>query len=127
MEICSEAAPSALDWPSDIFLEINGLRLGAWTCPSDFSDKSGNLTPAWWPDWNSQYGQLKVWQVDEEASSIDGRASSEIKISDLDLSRRAFIAVRVGIDDDAENKGGLNIFGRHFGNHPQDIVMQIDY
>ncbi len=127
MEICSEAAPSALDWPSDIFLEVNGLRIGTWTCPSDFSDKRGNLTPAWWPDWNSQYGQLKVWRVDGAGSSIDGRASSDIKIGDLDLARRPFIALRIGIADDAENKGGLNIFGRHFGDHPQDILMQIDY
>lgn len=127
MEICSEAAPSALDWPSDIFLEINGLRIGAWTCPSDFSDKRGNLTPAWWPDWNSQYGQLKVWQIDASGSSVDGRAISDIKIADLELAARPFISLRIGIADDAENKGGLNIFGRHFGNHPQDILMQIDF
>ena len=127
MEMCSEAAPSALDWPSDIFLEINGLRIGAWTCPSDFSDKRGSLTPAWWPDWNSQYGQLKVWHVGEDGSSIDGRKISAVRIRDLCLPAQPFISVRVGIDDDAENKGGLNIFGRHFGNHLQDIVMQIDY
>lgn len=127
MEICSEAAPSALDWPSDIFLEVNGLRAGTWTCPSDFSDKRGILTPAWWPDWNSQYGQLKVWRIDGAGSSIDGRASSDITIDDLELARRPFIALRIGIDDEAENKGGLNIFGRRFGNHAQDIVMQIDF
>ena len=127
MEICSEAAPSALDWPSDIFLEVNGVRIGAWTCPSDFSDRRGRLTPAWWPDWNSQYGQLKVWHVGEDGSSIDGRKISAVRIRDLILPAQPFISVRVGIDDDAENKGGLNIFGRHFGNHPQDIVMQIDY
>ena len=128
MEICSEAAPSALDWPSDIFLEVNGVRIGAWTCPSDFSDRRGRLTPAWWPDWNSQYGQLKVWHVGEDGSSIDGRKISAVRIRDLDVCpAQPFISVRVGIDDDAENKGGLNIFGREFGNHPQDIVMQIDY
>ena len=33
MEICSEAAPSAEDWLSDIFLEINGVRIGEWTSP----------------------------------------------------------------------------------------------
>ena len=127
LEICSEAAPSAADWPSDIFLEINGVRLGIWTSPGDFSDRRGILSPAWWADWNSQYGFLKVWQVGKEGASIDGRKISDITISDLDLPALPYISLRIGIDDAAENKGGLNIFGRGFGNHPQDILMQIDY
>ena len=127
LEICSEAAPSAGDWRSDIFLEINGQRVGVWTSPADFSDKRGNLNPAWWPDWNSQYGLLKVWHVGLAGSDIDGSAISNLSIRDLDLPARPYIAVRIGIDDSAPNRGGLNIFGRGFGNHPQDIILQIDY
>lgn len=127
LEICSEAAPSALAWQSDIFLEINDLRISVWTCPSDFSDRRGNLTPSWWPNWNSQYGLLKVWQVGDEGSSIDGRLVSKVTIADLKLRERPYIAIRIGVDDHAENRGGMNIFGRAFGNHPQDIVLQIDY
>ena len=126
LEICSEAAPSALDWQSDIFLEINRRRISVWTCPSDFSDRRGNLTPGWWPNWNSQYGLLKVWQVDDEGSSLDGRAISKVTIADLNLPQQPYIALRIGVDDDAENRGGMNIFGRGFGNHPQDIVLRID-
>ncbi len=127
MEICSEAAPSAADWPSDIFLEINGLRIGEWTSPADFSDRRGSLTPAWWADWNSQYGRLKVWQVAADGTSLDGRRVSDVAIADLDLQARQHITLRIGIDDGAENKGGMNIFGRAFGNHAQDIVMQVDF
>ena len=126
MEICSEAAPSADDWPSDIFLEINDIRLGIWTSPGDFADKRGNLTPSWWPDWSSQYGWLKVWRVDETGSFVDGRKISSIPISSLNLADHPFIAVRIGIDDEAIHKGGLNIFGQKFGNHAQDIIMQIE-
>lgn len=126
-EICSEAAPSALDWPSDIFLEINGIRVGVWTSPSDFGDRRGGLTPVWWADWNTQYGLLKTWQVDEQGSSLDGRKISDVTITDLRLPERDYISVRIGIDDNAENRGGLNIFGRGFGNHAQDIIMQLDY
>ena len=127
LEICSEAAPSAGDWRSDIFLEINAQRVGVWTSPADFSDKRGNLTPAWWPDWNSQYGLLKVWQIGSNGSSVDGSAISDLCIHDLNLPALPYISARIGIDDNAPNKGGLNIFGRGFGNHPQDIIMQIDY
>ena len=114
MEICSEAAPSAEDWLSDIFLEINGVRIGEWTSPADFGDIRGSLTPAWWADWNSQYGQLKVWQVDGRGTAIDGRNISAVTIEELNLPALPYIALRIGVDDDAENKGGLNIFGRGF-------------
>lgn len=127
MEICSEAAPSANDWPSDIFVDINHKRLGIWTSPADFGDKRGALTPDWWPDWSSQYGWLKVWRVDEHGSFVDGRKISSMTIHDLHLPDAPFISVRIGIDDEAEHKGGLNLFGTHFGNHAQDIVMQIHY
>ena len=127
MEICSEAAPSAIDWQSDIYLEINGIRVGIWTSPADYGDRRGSLTPKWWHDWNSQYGLLKFWQVDHDGTSIDGRGVSAVTIHNLNLPQSPYIAVRIGIDDDAENKGGLNIFGRLFGNYAQDILMQIDY
>ena len=127
MEICSEAAPSAHDWLSDIFLEVNGLRVGVWTSPADFADRRGSLTPAWWADWNSQYGWLKVWRVDGQGTVIDGRKISAVTIDELQLPQQPYISVRIGVDDDAVNKGGLNLFGRQFGNHAQDMIMQIDY
>jgi len=126
MEICSEAAPSADDWLSDIFLEINDQRVGIWTSPGDFADKRGNLTPTWWPDWSSQYGWLKVWRVDSKGSFVDGRKISSVTLSDLSLLDQPFISVRIGVDDEAVHKGGLNIFGQKFGNHAQDIIMQIE-
>jgi len=127
LELCSEAAPSALDWPSDIGLEINGLPVGVWTSPSDFGDRRGSLTPAWWPSWNSQYGLLTVWQVDGAGTSIDGRGVTAVTIADLNLDARPFIAVRIGVGEEAVNKGGMNLFGRGFGNHRQDILLHIDY
>ena len=125
MEICSEAAPSAPDWPSDIFLEINGRRIGEWTAPSDYGDKRGSLTPAWWADWNTQYGLLKVWQLDEQGAYIDGVRISDVTLTDLNLMEQPSVSVRIGVDDAAQNRGGLNIFGSKFGNHAQDIVMKI--
>jgi predicted transcriptional regulator len=35
--------------------------------------------------------------------------------------------VRVGVKENAANVGGINIFGREFGNYPQDILLRIDY
>ncbi|GIV78791.1 helix-turn-helix domain-containing protein [Litorilinea aerophila] len=127
MELCSEAAPHRRDWPSDIFLEINGVLVGTWTSPGDFGGERGRLTPEWWEDHNSQYGLLKTWRVDEEGSYIDGRYLSSVTIRDLKLGEQPFIRVRIGVKPDAANVGGMNLFGRQFGNYPQDIVLDLDF
>jgi predicted transcriptional regulator len=33
--------------------------------------------------------------------------------------------MRIGIDENASHPGGVNIFGRGFGNYDQDIVMRL--
>jgi len=45
----------------------------------------------------------------------------------LQLSQGQFISLRIGVKPDAENVGGLNLFGRYFGNYPQDIHMRMRF
>lgn len=127
MEISSEAPNYHHDWPSDIFMEINEQPVGTWTSPGDFGGERGNLTPIWWEEWNSQYGLLKSWRINEEGTWIDGMRISDVSIQALQLHQQPFIKVRFGVHPDALHVGGLNLFGRKFGNYPQDIVMQIHY
>jgi predicted transcriptional regulator len=127
MEICSEAPLHNDDWPSDITVWINGVEVGTWTCPGDFGAERGALTPEWWEEWNSQFGLLKVWKVNTEGSYVDGVRISNITLDSLKLTQGSFISMRIGIKDEAQNIGGINIFGRAFGNYPQDILMRIRY
>ncbi len=127
MEICSEAPLYDLNWPSDITLWINGVEVGTWTSPSDFGGEPGRLTPEWWSTRNTQYGLLKIWHVNESKSEIDGMQISEVTLNDLKLRQAPYIAVRIGIKSTAENRGGLNIFGKGFGNYAQDLVLNIQY
>jgi len=126
-EACSEAPLHNDDWPSDIFLSINGVEIGTWTSPGDFGGERGALTPDWWEEWNSQYGLLKVWKVTQSASYVDGIQISGVTLADLHLEDFPWITVRIGIKEDAVNVGGLNIFGRCFGNYPQDILMRLRF
>jgi predicted transcriptional regulator len=127
LEICSEAPMHHEDWPSDITVWINGTEIGSWTSPADFGGKRGVLTPEWWESRNTQYGLLKVWQVNGEASFVDGVRVSPIRLEDLQIKEHDFISVRIGVKPEATNLGGINIFGSKFGNYPQDIVLRIDY
>ena len=124
-ELSSETPGTNPRWLSDITLWVNGVEIGTWISPGDFGDKRGTYTPAWWKLEGSQYGLNKVWSVTDTASYIDGIQVSGVLISDLKLAEHHSIKVKMGIKPDAQNVGGLNIFGRDFGNYDQDIVLRL--
>lgn len=103
------------------------MEVGSWTSPADFGGERGVLTPQWWEEWNSQYGLLKVWQVNREGGFVDGITCSDVCLDDLGIMNGPFIPVRIGVKPDAHHAGGINIFGRHFGNYPQDLVLRLNY
>ncbi|MFF2088907.1 ArsR/SmtB family transcription factor [Paenibacillus sp. NPDC058174] len=121
-ELCSEAAGSCEDWPSDISLTINDLPIGNWTSPSDYGDRKGKLTPERWRS-GTEYGMLTEWRVNRQGSLINGSSSSPTTIDELALSFNQPIRVRLEVKTDAVNRNGMNLFGSAFGDHPQDIVL----
>jgi predicted transcriptional regulator len=125
MEVCSEAPLHNDLWPSDITLWVNGIDVGTWTSPGDLGGDRGALTPDWWEEWNSQYGLLKMWKLTDRGTFVDGVQISHVTLEDCGIGLGGFVSVRFGIKEDAANIGGINIFGRHFGNYPQDIVMRM--
>ncbi len=127
MELCSEAPEYDLDWPSDITLWLNNIEIGTWTSPGDFGGEKGRLTPDWWQTDQTQYGVLKRWRVTHRGSYIDGEKLLPVTLDDLKLGANNHVAVRLGIKSDAQNVGGINLFGRKFGNYPQDLLMRIQY
>jgi len=127
LELCSEAPLHHDDYPSDITLSINDVEIGTWTSPADFGGQRGILTPSWWETNNTQYGLLKVWKTSDTGSHIDGIRISDVTVQELELETRNYISVKIEVKSDAKNVGGINIFGRSFGNYPQDIVMNIRY
>lgn len=127
LELGSEAPLHNDDWPSDIFVSVNGVEVGTWTSPGDFGGERGALTPDWWEEWNSQFGLLKVWRVTDDGSYVDGIRVSDVSIGELKIGQAPYISVRVGVHESAHHVGGINIFGRLFGNYPQDIVLRVRY
>lgn len=127
LEIASEFPMSNNIWPSDITFTINGVEIATWTSPGNYADVRGKLTPLWWDDNYSQYGLLKHLRITNKDSGMDGEKFSDIRITDLNLNDSPFITLRIGIKPDAQNKGGLTIFGEGFGNHPQNILLSMYY
>lgn len=125
MELSSEVPGTSSNWPSDISVVVNGVNIGSWTSPGDFGDKRGVYTPDWWKLEGSQYGKLKSWRIGQNGSYVDGMKISNVTVDDLQVSKHRSIRLRIGVDQEAEHPGGINIFGKGFGNYDQDIVMRL--
>lgn len=127
MEIASEFPLSNNIWPSDIRFDINGVNVGSWTCPGNFSDVRGFYTPSWWGDSLSQYGLLKHLRVTDDTTRMDGNPISDITLADLNLASSPFINFRIIASPEARNAGGVTLFGKGFGNHEQDLQFKLYY
>ncbi|MDA3900999.1 MAG: ArsR family transcriptional regulator [Spirochaetes bacterium] len=125
MELSSETPGTSLEWKSDISLLVNDHSLGIWTSPGDFGDKRGKFTPAWWKMEGSQYGIHVSWIVNKKGTFIGKQKVSDTRIDDLAINDHHSIKVEVGVDEQAEHVGGINIFGRGFGNYNQDIILEL--
>ncbi len=127
VEMCSETSNFDNDWPSDITVWVNDVEIGTWTSPGDFGDRRGKLNPAWWRDGSTQYGVLTEWQSDRQRTTMNGQPISSVTIGDLAMEGRPSVRIRIGVKSDAANQGGVNLFGRGFGDHEQDLVMEVRY
>jgi predicted transcriptional regulator len=127
LELCSEAPNYNNDWPSEITVWVNEVEVGSWISPGDLGDHRGRLNPPWWNDSSTQHGLLKKWCVDTDRSTIDSEKCSNVTVPDLKLHLKPFISFRIGIKPDARHRGGINLFGKGFGDFSQAIVMRIQY
>ena len=125
MEMSSEVPGTNKKWLSDISVWINEKYIGVWTSPGDFGDRRGKFTPSFWKLEGSQYGILTTWEVTDQGTFIDRRQVSNVNLADLQLNDHHSVKVRIGIDENAEHAGGINIFGKGFGDYDQDIILKL--
>lgn len=125
MEMCSEVPGTNKEWLSDISVWINEKEIGFWTSPGDFGDRRGKFTPSFWKLEGSQYGILTTWEVTEEGTFLDGTQVSNVNLKALNIMKHHSIKVRIGIAEIAHHIGGVNIFGKGFGDYDQDIILKL--
>lgn len=127
LEISSEAPGINNDWPSDISIFLNDVKIGTWTSPGDYGDVQGIFTPDWWfPNWN-QYGLLKMIVINKKGTFVDGLKISDVTINQFNLDYKSTVRFKFEIEEDAKKIGGITIFGSEFGNYNQDIKVRIAY
>ena len=75
---------------------------------------------------STQYGVMKRWRVDHDGCYLDDERISAVTLSQLKLTEKPYISVRIGVRKDAVHQGGMNLFGEKFGDYNQAIVMRLD-
>jgi predicted transcriptional regulator len=126
-EACSEAPGYDNNWPSDITIWINGVDIGSFRSEGDYGGRRGKLNPGWWPDSLTQFGKRYTVFVDDNGCYIDGKRISSETISSLGAEEKNYISFKIGVKDDSEYVGGINLFGNHFGDFDQNIEMRLTY
>ncbi len=127
MELGSEAPGYNDHYPSDIYFYINDVEIGCWTSPGDFGDIRGTFNPDWWPPHLNQYGMLKLIRITRTGSYIDGCRISDVTLDDVRLNYQSQINFRIAVTEQSVNKRGLTIYGKHFGNYSQDLLVRVLY
>lgn len=125
-ECCSEAPYYCENWPSDITVWINDVEISTYRSPGDFGGKRGTYTPAYWQINSTQFGLLKKFTVDDGGCYVDNIFNNKNAVfADLKLETAQSIRLKIGIKENAQHVGGINIFGKKFGNYPQSILMTL--
>ncbi|GFI64637.1 hypothetical protein IMSAG185_00226 [Lachnospiraceae bacterium] len=126
-EVCSETMYYNNEWESDITVCVNQCEILTFTSAGDFGGRRGKYTPSYWPVTSTQFGVLKRITVDESGVWEDNVfISDKVRYGDLRIGEGSSIRLDIGVKDDAEHKGGVNLFGRNFGDYPQAILMTLE-
>ena len=127
LEICSECPNYNNNWKSDITFWINDIELGDYRSYSDYGGRMGKYTPTWWPSTSSNYGNMVSIEINETGAYINGKEISKITLNNLNICEKEFFTFKIGVKNDAKYVGGINIFGKEFGDYAQDIQIIVTY
>jgi predicted transcriptional regulator len=58
---------------------------------------------------------------------MDGGRISDTTIGDVRIRPGRAISFRIEVPENARHMGGATLFGKGFGNYPQDIRMRMHY
>lgn len=120
LELCSEYPGYNNSFESDIRFYFNGHLLGSWTSPGDFGGRKGKYTPEWW-NLGTEYGLLKTIRINDEGVFLDGIRLSDKPLKDFIKDRDRNFTFRIECPKNTTHPGGLNLFGRNFGDYDQSI------
>jgi predicted transcriptional regulator len=94
--------------------------------PGDFGGRRGIFSPTYWSIQSTQYGLLKNVEINEIGVFENNKLiRDDINFNTLKLYDGNTISLKLEIKPDAVYRGGINLFGKNFGDFNQAIVMTV--
>lgn len=124
-EVCSEIVYHRNDWPSDITVKINDVEALTFLSPGDFGGRRGVYTPEQWFINSTQYGHLKKLVIDRTGIYLNDELITKTPMETFRLQEHPFVKVSFGVKPDAIHRGGINLFGKNWGDYPQAILLTL--
>ena len=84
------------------------------------------FTPNWW-NLGSEYGLLKTIKINNTGVYLDGIKLSSTPLSEFLKEDNDALLFKIECPADTHNPGGINIFGKNFGNFDQNIKVKCHY
>ena len=123
-EACSEVTNYNNNWPSDITIWLDGTQILTFCSPGDFGGTRGMYTPSYWPINCTQFGELNKITISNDGVFRNNLLiKNNITLKNFDLDNKKSIRFSIGVLEDADHRGGINLFGANFGNYKQAIKM----
>ncbi len=127
MEICSECPNYNEHWKSDITFWVNNIEVTTFRSMGDYGGRRGNFTPQWWANYSTQYGMLVNLTINNEGTFINGEKVGDITLKEVNPTKNLILSFKIGVKENARYVGGVNIFGKNFGDYQQGINFIVDY
>ena len=124
-ECCSEIIYHREDWPSDITVMINGIEVCTILSPGDFGGRRGRYTPKDWSINSTQYGLLYKLVIAENGTYLNNVLISKDGLEKLNITSNPYVKLNIGVKENAVHRGGINLFGKRFGDYNQSIIMTL--
>ncbi len=126
-EICAEAPGYNNEWPTEIDFELNHRLITTFHIDGDYGGRRGIYNPAWWSDGNTQFGEYKMVNVTHNGCYIENEKISDETLESLKLTDNYYFSFTLRVGKNGGHPGGMNLFGKYFGDYAQDIVMKVEY
>lgn len=128
LELCSEARGYNPNVLSDITISINDIELCVYTSLGDYGNRYGRYTPSWWYVESTKYGTLITIYINKDGVYLnENLVNQDVNLDSLNLKSGNKTTIKLEVKEDSENVGGINLFGKKFGDYNQDINFLVKY
>ena len=66
-------------------------------------------------------------RMNKDGIYLNNNLVSRETLDSLEMRNGYYFTMSLGVDPNADHVGGMNLFGKHFGDYSQDIMMKVEY